>query len=100
MEMLRNIQTNIQKGNFRFSDHAIQRMISRGINREEAEQAIANGEIVEEYPDDKYSPTCLVHGRTETGRHLHVHVSVPPKVVVITLYEPDPAEWENYRIRR
>ncbi len=75
-------------------------MISRKIIREEMEHAILKGQIIEEYPDDKYSPTCLIYGKSEAGRHLHIHLSVPPKVVVITTYEPDPAEWDNYQIRR
>jgi hypothetical protein len=100
MDILQKIQTKIHEGDFRFSDHAIKRMISRRIIREELEQAISAGEIIEEYPDDKYSPTCLIYGMSKSGRHLHVHISVPPKVVVITTYEPDPAEWDNYRIRR
>jgi hypothetical protein len=78
----------------------IKKMISRRIVREEPERAISNGEVIEEYPDDKYSPTCLIYGKSKSGRHLHVHVSVPPKVVVITTYDPDPAEWDNYRTRR
>jgi len=100
MNTLQKIQAKIHEGDFRFSDHAIKRMISRRIVRKELEQAISNGEIIDQYPEDKYSPTCLIYGRSESGRHLHVHVSVPPKVVVITTYEPDPTEWCNYRIRR
>ncbi len=100
MDTLQKIQTKIHQGDFRFSDHAVKRMISRKIVREELEQAISNGEVIEEYPDDKYSPTCLIYGKSKSGRHLHVHVSVPRKVVVITAYDPDPAEWDNYRTRR
>jgi hypothetical protein len=59
-----------------------------------------NGEIIEDYPDDKYSPSCLIYGKSRTGKHLHVQVLLPPKVVVITAYEPDPIEWIDYKIRR
>jgi hypothetical protein len=34
------------------------------------------GEIIEEYPDDKYSPSCLIYGKTEGGRELHVHAAL------------------------
>lgn len=57
-------------------------------------------EIIEEYPDDKYSPSSLIYGKTEKGRDLHVQISLPPIVVVITTYEPDPEEWINCKIRR
>jgi crotonobetainyl-CoA:carnitine CoA-transferase CaiB-like acyl-CoA transferase len=36
----------------------------------------------------------------KAGRGLHVHVSLPPKVVIITTYEPDPKEWIDCRVRR
>ena len=75
-------------------------MIKRSIDRIEIEQAVLSGEIIEEYPDDKYSPRCLIYGRTNFGRNLHVQISLPPSVVIITAYDPDEAEWINYRVRR
>jgi hypothetical protein len=70
------------------------------IDRREVEEAILKGEIIEEYPDDKYSPSCLIYGKTKEGRDLHVQVSLPPVVVVITTYEPDPEEWIGCKTRR
>ncbi len=85
---------------YRISEHAVKRMIKRLIDRSEVEEAIINGEIIEEYPDDKYSPSCLIYGKTKSGRNLHVQVSLPPKVVVITTYEPETSEWIDCKIRR
>jgi hypothetical protein len=56
--------------------------------------------LLKEYPEDKYSPSCLIYGKTEDERNLHVQISLPPAVVVITTYEPDPREWINHKIRR
>ena len=75
-------------------------MIKRSIERAEIEEAVLSGEIIEEYPDDKYSPSCLIYGRSKAGRHLHVQLSPSPAVVVITAYEPDETEWVEYRKRR
>lgn len=94
------IKDKILKGEYRFSEHAIKRMIKRFIERFEVEESIINGEIIEEYPDDKYSPSCLIYGKSKNGRDLHVQVSLPPKVVVITTYEPDSSEWIDCKIRR
>jgi len=94
------IRNKILKNEYRFSEHAVKRMIKRFIERFEIEEAIINGEIIEEYPDDKYSPSCLIYGKTKAGRNLHVQVSLPPKVVVITTYEPEPSEWIDCKIRR
>lgn len=48
---------------FRFSLHAIEMMLKRDISEAEVEESVLNGEIIEEYPDDKYSPSCLIYGK-------------------------------------
>jgi len=97
---IKKIQGKIRKGDFSYSEHAVKRMINRDIEGHEVEEAIESGEIIEDYPDDKYSPSWLIYGKTARGRDLHVQVSLPPKVVIITTYEPDEEEWIDYRIRR
>jgi Domain of unknown function (DUF4258) len=78
----------------------MQRSIERGISDREVVEALLNGEIIEEYPEDKYGTSCLVLGRTIAARPWHVQCSLPPTVWVITLYEPDPQEWINFRTRQ
>jgi len=97
---IKEIQDKIKDGEYRFSDHSVKRMIKKSIDRHEVEEVILEGEIIAEYLDDKYSPSCLIYGKTNKGRNLHVQVSYPPRVVVITTYEPDPEEWINGRVRR
>jgi len=97
---IRDIQYKIKKGEYRFSDHAVKRMIEKSVDRQEVEEAILGGEIIEEYADDKYSPSCLIYGKSRKGRNLHIQISYPPAVVVITTYEPDPKEWINGKFRR
>ena len=84
MENIKPVQDKIKSGDYRFSAHALQNMIKRSIDRYEVEEAILRGEIIEEYPDDKYSPSCLIYGKTEEEIDLHVQISLPPVVVVIT----------------
>ena len=97
---IQEIKGKIGRGEYRFSDHAVKRMIKRSIDRTEIEEAVISGEIIEEYPDDKYSPSCLIYGRTKSGRQLHIQLSLPPAVVVITAYDPDETEWIDYKVRR
>lgn len=94
------IKAKIAERDYRFSDHAVKRMIARAIDRREIEDVVFSGEIIEEYPDDKYSPSCLVYGKTSAGRDMHVQVTAPPAVVIITVYEPDGMEWIECRTRR
>ena len=65
-------------------------------------QAGLRSEIIEEYPDDKYSPSCLLLGFTQARRALHIQISLEDTrlLKIITLYEPDEEEWVNYSERR
>ena len=71
-------------------------MLARNITPEEVVQTVLAGEVIEDYPDDKYGPSCLLFGPTANQRPLHVQCTHPsrPLVKVITAYEPDPAEWD------
>ena len=69
----------------------------------ELEEAVASdSEVLEDYPNDKYGPSCLILGFTAAGRPLHVQCSYPsrPLVKIITLYEPDPSRWIRFRKRK
>lgn len=85
----------IRSQNYLFSDHASHRAAERLITSSEIEEAILKGEVIEDYPDDKYGPSCLILGYTAKGRVLHVQVSYPPKVKIITVYVPSIDEWEK-----
>lgn len=86
-----------------FRAHALQRMFERHIVVEEVRRVLETGETIESYPDDAPYPSRLVLGWV-SDRPLHVVVADPPgedTVIVITVYEPDPALWEdNFRRRR
>ena len=98
--IIQDIQDKILKSEYRVSDHAVKQMIKRSITRLEIEEIMLNGEIIEEYPDDKYSPSCLIYGKTKNGRDVHVQLSLPPSITIITTYDPDPDEWIHCKIRR
>jgi hypothetical protein len=102
MALIDDIRTKIAHGEFEFSQHAVGQSIVRHISVQECREAIAAGEIIEDYPNDKYGPSCLLFGRTATGRPLHVQCTYPyrPKVMIITLYEPDPNRWIDFRQRQ
>ena len=100
--MIDQIRARIQADQFEFSQHAVDNSILRHITVQEVREALAQGEIIEDYPDDKYGPSCLVLGFTRSGRPLHIQCSDPsrPLVKIITLYQPDPNKWIEYRRRR
>jgi hypothetical protein len=102
MKSLAEIQQNLSLGQFEFSRHAFKRAVERNISVSEIEQAGLRAEIIEEYPDDKYAPSCLLLGFTHEGRPLHLQVSRMDSdlVKIITLYEPDDNQWYNQSRRR
>ena len=97
---LDKIREAISIGLFRYSKHAVEQRVNRHISHEEIAEAICSGEIIEQYPHDKYGPSCLIFGKTKEGRPLHVQCSLSPTVVIITVYEPDPLKWIDHKKRR
>ena len=100
--MIDEIRRRVARGDFEFSQHAVDQAIIRHISVQELREAIADGEVIEVYPEDKYGPSCLIFGMTRGGRPIHVQCSDPsrPTVKIVTAYEPDPAIWIEFKVRR
>jgi hypothetical protein len=103
MATINEIRAKFERRQYEFSKHAVDQSIIRDISVAEVEEAIAGqNEVIEDYPNDKYGPSCLILGFTKAGRPLHVQSGYPirPIVKIITLYEPDPELWIDFRVRR
>ena len=102
MAIIDDMRDKIASGQFEFSQHAVDQSIVRHISVQELREALTVGDIIEEYPDDKYGPSCLVCGFTLARRPLHMQCSYPsrPLVKIITLYGPDPQRWVEFKVRR
>jgi hypothetical protein len=94
------IQETVRIGDYYWRQHAVERSVERAISETEVAEAILNGRIIEEYPDDKYGPSCLIYGRTTRGRPIHVQCSLPPDIWIITVYEPAADEWVDFSKRK
>ena len=101
-EKLHAIKDKIRDKQYRVTVHALERRIERKISLLEIDTAIASGEIIENYPQDKYGQSCMILGFTNAARPIHVQVSMEP-VWIITCYDPSerPDEWsEDFKVRR
>lgn len=100
--MISEIRQKIAAGEFEFSKHAVDQSILRRVSVQELREAMGLGELIEDYPNDKYGPSCLVLGYTHAHRPLHVQCSHPSRSLlkIITLYEPDPNLWIDFKVRR
>lgn len=95
MKSLTAIRQQLQDGSFEFTRHAFKRAIERNISEQELREIGETVEIIEDYPDDKYSPSSLLLGFTQSDRALHIQVSriESDTTKIITLYEPNQNEW-------
>ncbi|MBI3915556.1 MAG: DUF4258 domain-containing protein [Betaproteobacteria bacterium] len=102
MKTLEEVRRQLGSGEFEFSRHAFRRAVERNISEQEVREAGAAAELIEDYPDDKYSPSALLLGFTSGGRALHFQVTFDETTVtkIVTIYEPDPEEWIDHRKRR
>jgi len=101
MRSLEDIQKQLQAGKYEFTRHAFKRAIERNISEQEIRDVGVNLEMIEDYPDDKYSPSSLLLGFTQSSRAIHLQVSrvESDEVKIITLYEPDSSQWMEFRRR-
>lgn len=102
MKTLENILHQLGNGQFEFSQHAFKRAVERNISDLEIREAGHDAQRIEDYPDDKYAPSCLLLGYTQSRRPLHIQVSYVESdfLKIITIYEPDPEEWYSFMKRR
>ena len=88
----------VRHGKIRWTYHVNMRMKGRFIPRQIVLESVANYEIIEEYPKDKYLPSYLVYSRYE-NHIFHVLFAVDVEgdnVRVVTAYYPGLEEWEEH----
>ena len=102
MSLIDEIRQKIEAEQFEFSKHAAGQSIIRRISMQETRELFGDAEVIEDYPEDKYGPSCLIFGRTKAGRPLRIQCSYPlrPLIKIITLYEPNTAHWIDFKTRR
>lgn len=77
------------------TEHARLRLFERNISVDDIQRAIADGEIIRQYEDDKPFPSCLILSYTSDERPIHVVVSIDDGYIyLITAYIPDEDIWD------
>ena len=99
------IRRLVTEGRYGYSRHAERERELDMIYPWELEDALRNGEIIENYPDDPRGASCLVLGFCGP-KPIHAVCTIktePEELFLITVYDPSkrPDKWtENYRKRR
>jgi hypothetical protein len=97
------IKESVTENKVLWSSHAEFERYQDELTRDEVLAAIRNGEIIEEYDNDKPLPSCLFCGK---GKNKVIHVvlafnNITGFIRIITVYIPDLKRWENdLRTRR
>lgn len=81
--------------NIVISLHGQLRLNEQNITVDDVMNAIDNGEIIEQYPDDFPFPSCLILGLSINDVYIHIVVSMnDDKIYLITAYVPNTDKWE------
>jgi hypothetical protein len=100
---IETIRERVRKGNYLVKSHAVQHALKEGFERTHMVEAILEGTIIEEYPDDQ---RVLICGKTTLAKttdvYLHVVCEYADAIYVefVTAYIPDEQEWAQPPLRR
>ena len=105
MKTIKDIRGCMSKKRYNITTHARREMSPKedDISERELVEAILDGGIIEDYPNDNPFPSCLIFGRTERGRPIHAVCAYSKEndiVIIVTTYEPAINKWIDYRYRR
>lgn len=101
--MIQNIIEAINLNQVIVSRHAREKAEERNLFLDEIYFSVIQGEIIEDYPNDKPYPSCLIHGQNKKRDPIHsvwAYNQDTGYAVLITVYRPDPNKWINERIRK
>ncbi len=95
-EILRVIRERVEDENFLASRHAVTEMGDEQIALAEVKEVLRSPQsaVLENYPTHRRGACCLVGGKTESERHLHVVCTTDAEpLIIITVYVPLPPKW-------
>ena len=93
----------VKERRIRWTYHFNMRLKERFIPREMILNSVDHFEIIEEYPGDKYLPSCLVYSEYN-GVKFHMLIAIDyddRSIILVTTYLPSPDKWhEDLKTRK
>ena len=90
------IKQQVANGDYYFSMHGDQERQRDNLTILEIEEALIRGIVLEEYEDTGRGTSCLVVGFTDKGKPIHIVCGHRgDKLVIITVYIPEPPKFRN-----
>lgn len=98
-KILDKIKAKVENGQYFLSEHAQIERLEEDVDVTEIEEAIAYGEILEDYPKDQRGHSCLILGYSG-DKAIHIVCGIKQEqVVIITMYLPKLPKWITPRQR-
>jgi len=101
-DLIQDIRNATAERKIQWGQHVLERMVARRVSREDVIYVLSNGELIEDYPNDRPFPSCLLMAAPDQ-QPLHVVAAFDPHtttVFVVTVYEPDLDHFEEDRQTR
>jgi Domain of unknown function (DUF4258) len=99
---IKDIINSIGDSRVRITDHADEEAFADQLTYDEIYFSVAHGELIEDYPNDKPYPSCLIFGKNFSGEAIHSVWAYNPDnmwSVLITVYRPNPERWIEWKVR-
>ena len=100
----KRIRHLVATGSVRISEHGYDELAADGILIRDLIESVADGTVVEDYPQYPRRPCVLVLQSDRNGDPLHVLWGIPKghsePAVVVTAYRPDTDRWQDGFVRR
>lgn len=100
---IEDIVGSIRQNRIRITDHADEATQADHLSLDEILISVLRGDVIEDYPDDKPYPSCLICGNTFRQEPVHSVWAYNPGTrwaVLITVYRPSEERWLDWRTRR
>jgi hypothetical protein len=97
------IHAAIRANRVRIADHADEEAQNDRLAIDEIFHSVENGEIIEDYSEDRPYPSCLIYGNGPDETPIHsvwAYNEESGWVVLVTVYRPDPAQWTDWKVRK
>ena len=98
---LSDICNAVYTGRVLWKKHALERLLERGISRNQVKSAILHGVIIENYPEDNPIPSFLLAATQPEALHVVLaYDAASEQCHIITAYRPDLTHFEADLITR
>lgn len=77
---IQNVINAIRSSRVRITDHADEEASDDTLTYEEIYSSVIQGEVIENYPNDKPYPSCLIMGKSFSGEPIHSVWAYNPKI--------------------